>query len=254
MKSSASAPLGSWHGVADGDVRFGIGTWFGDVLVRFGYDLFEHEHPWDGEWIDDAFETAAIDLRATVAKLLRVLDEIDADDIDVERTPLRIDLALAYLDRIRQGVAVAVPCCFGTDGRALVSARTDPNDMATAVASLDSNVARALDEIVGLDLTVVTHDPDLYRIVDAGGARPPLPKAMARTRDASASTTASAIAELDAVLHRTCRAYDGVLLSLQHAIAHRAEDGPELLERWARTDWAVIGPATKGASDHLPLA
>ena len=40
------------HGVAGDDVRFGAATWFHDVLVRFGYDLFEHEHPWDGEWID----------------------------------------------------------------------------------------------------------------------------------------------------------------------------------------------------------
>ena len=48
------------HGVADGSVRFGAALWFADVLLRFGYDLPEHEHPWDGEWIDDEFERITI--------------------------------------------------------------------------------------------------------------------------------------------------------------------------------------------------
>ena len=222
------------------------------MLVRFGYDLFEHEHPWDGEWIDDAFEAAAIDLRSTVAKLLRALDEIDDVDIDVERTPLHIDLAVSYLERMRRDIAVAVPCCFGTDGRRLSDARGDLAAMAAAVTALDVDVARTLTEVCSIDLDFATHDPELFRIIDAAGERSPLPKATARLRATSTTTTRISVGQLDDALVHSCTAFDHVLASLQRAIARRAEDGSDLLQRWSRADWSVVGAATPAATRHLP--
>jgi hypothetical protein len=200
--------------------------------VRFGYDLFEHEHPWDGEWIDDAFEAAAIDLRATGAKLLRALDALDDD---VERGPLTVDLAVGYVQRLLDDLAVVIPNCFGTDGRS--SPRGD-------LAALGFPPPGALD--------FPTSSPGLYAVVDAAGARPPLPKAMARLRAESQAVTRAAIVSLDSALAVLCPWLDDVLVSLQKEIAARAEDGEDLLERWADPDWSVLGRPTPGALAHLP--
>jgi hypothetical protein len=200
--------------------------------VRFGYDLFEHEHPWDGEWIDDAFETAAIDLRATGAKLLRALDLVDDD---VERGPLTIDLAVGYLRRLLDDLAIVIPNCFGTDGRSLPRGDLD-----------------ALGFPPPVDLDFPTASPDLYAVIDAAGERPVLPKAMARHRSTSHDVTRAAIASLDSALATLCPWLDDVLVSLQKEIASRAEDGDDLLERWADPDWSVLGRASAGAVSHLP--
>ncbi len=200
--------------------------------MRFGYDLFEHEHPWDGEWIDDAFEAAAIDLRATGAKLLRALEQVDDD---VERGPMTIDLAVAYLARILDDLAIVIPNCYGTDGRTLPR-----GDLA----------ALGFPPPVALDFP--TSSPELFMVLDATGPRPSLPKATARLRAASQEVTRQAITALDAALAALCPWLDEVLDTLQREIAKRAQDGEDVLERWADPDWSVLGRATPAVAGHLP--
>ena len=44
-----------FHGIVRGEgVHFGMALWPYDLLLRFGYDLPENEHTWDGKWFDDA--------------------------------------------------------------------------------------------------------------------------------------------------------------------------------------------------------
>lgn len=235
VRSSAPTSLASarFHGVAGRDVRFGAATWFHDVLVRFGYDLFEHEHPWDGEWIDDAFENAAIDLRSAGAKLLRALDAISDD---VERGPLTIDLAVGYVHRILDDLAIVIPNCFGTDGRSLPR----------------GNLA-ALGFAPPVSLDFPTASPELFMVLDAAGATPALPKAAARLRVESQVITRAAIVALDSALSTLCPWLDDVLGTLQKEIAARAEDGDDLLERWADPDWSVLGRTSPAIRTHLPV-
>lgn len=214
-------------------MRFGAATWFHDVLVRFGYDLFEHEHPWDGEWIDDAFETAAIDLRSTGAKLLRALEWVDDDPL---QGPLTIDLVLAYLRTMLDDLAIVIPNCFGTDGRSMPR-----GDLA------------ALGFAPPVDLAIPTHSPELYMVIDASGPKPSLPKATARLLDESGVVTCEAVLELDGVLARLCEWLDDVVATLQREIASRAEDGDDLLARWADPDWSVLGRAIPAIAKHLPV-
>jgi len=220
VTSSVSPPLAaSWHGAGPaGEVRFGVCTWFGDVLVRFGYDLFEHEHPWDGEWIDDAFEASAIRLRSTGAKLVRALQRVRDDD------PLSIDLCVAYLRSILDDVAVCIPNCSGVEGRSL------PRGDLAALGFPPPEV-----------LSFPTHSPELYPVVDGAGATPALPKAVERVRRESAVVTADAVASLEKALGVLCPWFDSLLVTLQQRVAERAEDGPDLLARWSATDWSVIG-------------
>jgi hypothetical protein len=208
-----------------------VTTWFHDVLVRFGYDLFEHEHPWDGEWIDDAFETAALDLRATGAKLLRALGHVHDD---VESGPLSIDLCVAYLRRILEDLAVVIPNCYGTEGRAL------PRGDLTALGFTPP-----------VDLVFATSAPNLYSMLDAS-TTVTLPKALARARDESRVVTRAAIASLDDALAALCPWFDDVLDTLQREVAKRAEDGEDVLARWQEPDWAVVGPATPILQARLP--
>ena len=186
--------------------------------MRFGYDLFEHEHPWDGEWIDDAFESSAISLRSTGAKLVRALQRASADD------PLSIDLALFYLRAVLDDVAVCVPNCSGVEGRSL------PRGDLCALGFPPPDV-----------LSFPTHSPELFPVVDGAGDRPALPKAVARVRAESAEVTAAALVSLERALAVLCPWFDALLLELQRRVAARAEDGPDLLDRWSATDWSVIG-------------
>ncbi|HEX4906080.1 MAG TPA: hypothetical protein VFU93_11565 [Acidimicrobiales bacterium] len=219
--------------MAGDDVRFGATTWFHDVLVRFGYDLFEHEHPWDGEWIDDAFESAAIDLRSTGAKLLRALEWVDDDPL---QGPLTIDLVLAYLRRILDDLAIVIPNCYGVEGRSMPR-----GDLA------------ALGFPCPVDLDIPTHSPTLYMVVDAAGPKPSLPKATARTLDESGTVTIAAVVALDAALAQLCTWLDDVLATLQREIAKRADDGDDLLARWADPDWSVVCRAIPAIAKHLPV-
>jgi hypothetical protein len=258
------APAGTgssaFHGIAGDRVRFGVATWFADVLVRFGYDLPEHEHPWDGEWIDDAFEAAARDLRSTGSKLLRALARIDADrdgPAAAAELPLSVDLALGYLGRLVHGLTVALPCCYGVEGRALLPARgVGLERLAEALTPLDPRAAATLsppDEVSAiLGTPVPTASRELYPVIDAAGSRPPLPAALARTASSSLAVTVDAIGRLDRALAAACPWFDRILGTLQLAIAERAEDGDELVRRWCRPDWSVLGPATPAAVRHLP--
>jgi hypothetical protein len=201
--------------------------------VRFGYDLFEHEHPWDGEWIDDAFETAAKDLRSTGAKLLRALEWVDDDPL---QGPLTIDLVLAYLRRMLDDLAVVIPNCFGVEGRSLPR-----GDLA------------ALGFAPPVDLDIATHSPDLYMVIDAAGPKPSLPKATARVLDESGAVTIGAVVALDTAMDALCPWLDGVLDTMQRTIAERAEDGDDLLKRWADPDWSVLCRSTPMLAKHLPV-
>lgn len=232
VRSSARRPLARTHGIHGDVVRFGVATWFHDVLVRFGYDLFEHEHPWDGEWIDDAFETAALDLRSTGSKLLRALDRVHDDP---ETGPLTIELCVSYLRRVLDDLAVVIPNCHGVDGRSLPR-----GDLA------------ALGFPVPVDLDFATHTPELYALLDAS-SRPALPRAHARSIARSQAITRDAIASLDAALARLCPWFDDVVSSMQREIAKRAEDGDDLLARWANPDWSVLGRATPTLRARLPF-
>jgi hypothetical protein len=208
-----------------------VSTWFYDVLLRFGYDLFEHEHPWDGEWIDDAFEAAALDLRATGAKLLRALELVHDD---VETGPLSVDLCVAYLRRILDDLAIAIPNCYGVEGRAMPRGDLE-----------------ALGFPVPVDLSFATNSPELYALLD-GPTTPVLPRAHARAVAASQATTRAAIASLDDALAQLCRWFDEVLVALQREIGKRAEDGDDLVERWSNPDWSMLAPATPGTIARLP--
>jgi hypothetical protein len=94
--------------------------------------------------------------------------------------------------------------------------------------------------------------PELFMVVDAAGARPALPRAVARVRDASAVVTRDAVAAVDAALATLCPWLDDLLGSLQKEIASRAEDGDDLLARWADPDWSVLGRSTPSVASHLP--
>lgn len=251
ITSAAGSEVLRWHGAVGGEIRLGIATWFSDVLVRFGYDLFEHEHHWDGEWIDDAFEAAALRMRATATKLVRVLDGLTPATVDAEITPFRIDLALAYLRLLVDDVAIVVPCCFGTQGRSLEPHRHDLAALAAAVAVLDAELARALELPPGLDLRPPTHSPELFAVLDGPG-RATLPGATARMTDASRVITVASLLALDNALAELCPWFERVLAAVQRVVSERADDGDELLERWHHSDWSVVAADRPGAAIHLP--
>ncbi len=209
-------------------MRFGVSTWFADVLVRFGYDLFEHEHPWDGEWIDDTFERSALSLRSTGAKLLRSLDRVDVGD------PLTVDLPFLYLRSMLDDLAAVIPNCFGQEGRALPRGDLDALGFAPPVS-----------------LDVPTHSRELYAVLDAADT-PALPRATARIIEESRSITMAAIDALDDRLRLLSEWFDDVVLRCQKEIATRAEDGDALIERWQATDWSVVGRSTPNLMRRLP--
>ena len=101
---AAAAPVGpaSTHGIAGGRVRLGVATWFADVLVRFGYDLPEHEHPWDGEWIDDANASTV-----TVGSFLREASLVPAS-YDIVNTLWSLRWELIFTALLPVMIAVAV--------------------------------------------------------------------------------------------------------------------------------------------------
>ena len=230
--SSRRARLARWHGVAGADVRFGVGTFFNDVLVRFGYDLFEYEHPWSGEWLDDTYEATAKDLRSTSAKLVRALDAVHDD---AETGPLSVDLAIAYVRRVLDELAVVIPNCFGVDGR-----------------SLPRGDLVALGFEPPVDVTsIVTQTDDLYLVVDAGD-RTVLPGMHERVRSRSQAMTRKAITALDDALAALCPWFDDVVARLQREIASRAEDGDDLLQRWSDPNWTIVGRSRPNLARRLP--
>lgn len=266
-------------------VHFGLALWPYDLALRFSYDLPENEHMWPGEWFDDAFEDAALDIRASAAKLLHALVAMDealdalraadgeARDIatlreTVERAPLAIDLVIHYLERILNDLASIIPSCYGQEGRTLAGSRGSLEELATADALL--SVDAALPELlrpggawpagVGRFLRrgrtgFRTHQADLYVVADSPGYAASLPRAAARELAANARVTLDAGAEVDQALREVCGWLDGLLAHLIGAVCARSEEGPDLRERWARDDWSVLAerPAPVPALErHLP--
>jgi hypothetical protein len=258
----ASAPaVPRVHGLSPaGDaVHFGIAVWPYDLLLRFGYDLPENEHMWPGEWFDDTFEAAAMDLRSDAAKLVLAVratseaiaglaaaaGETPAPDVKalrraVETAPLALDLVVAYLARIRVSLAAIIPCCYGVDGQAFGDARGELGRMAglangavgdPALAGLLSHPPR---------LSLRTNRPDLYVVSGNEGFAAALPKSAARALRTSAAVTLEAASALGTLLADECAWLDRVLAHLQGIVAARAEDGPDLLERWADPAWSVV--------------
>ena len=251
-------------------VHFGLALWPYDLLLRFGYDLPEHEHRWEGRWFDDRFEVAAFGLRASAAKLLiaigrmdsavRRLDSATQARAAVEEAPLEMDLVVSYLRAVVDGVAEVMPCCFGSDGRALAVERGSLD------ALMHSSALRETDEITAglvvpptplcrvLARDFATHAPELYTVSGAAGDAPALPRAAASALAASASRTLAAADEVDAALHALCRWLDALLDRLIVVVCERAEDGPELAERWAEPDWSVLATTVpvEALRGHLP--
>lgn len=263
--------------VADGAaaVHFGLAVWPYDVLLRFGYDLPEHEHRWPGRWIDDRFEGAALDLRSAAAKLLIALPRMDEArarlrsdgrslaDVRraVETAPLDVDLVLTYLRRLVDGLAAVVPCCFGAEGRAMAVDRGSIEAMADSAAlrKLDETLAGLLDPPPAAARVLApgfaAHSAEVYVVSGAAGERPALPRAAQAALHQSAARTLAAAASIDAALAEMCPWFDAVLARLQAVVCLRAEDGPDLQERWGEPDWSVLATSVPIAAlrAHLPL-
>ena len=275
------------HGIAEAAaggsaVHFGMALWPYDVLLRFAYDLPEHEHRWEGRWFDDRFETAALAVRASASKVLIALTRMDqarqrlTAALDgsagggpsfaelrtaVEAGPIEIDLVIGYLHRLVDEIAAVVPCCFGIDGRAMAA------DRRSLAALVDSEVLRKSDEILA-DLLVpperlaavlstgfATHAAELYVVSGAAGDAPALPRASAAALAESATRTLAAAGHVSEAVRCACPWLDAVLDRLMSVVGERAEDGPDLLERWAEPDWSVL-PTSVPASAlraHLPV-
>lgn len=251
---AAEGPNGPWA------VHFGMALWPYDLLLRFGYDLPENEHVWAGKWFDDRFEQAALDLRATAAKLMLALRSLDAASQTlraaaalpgsdrgiaalreaVVQAPLPVDLVQHYLQRLLDDVAAVVPCCYGLDGRRLLAARTSLAALSAApgLASLDADLPRLLGSAPAVDL--VSHPPDLFVIASSGGYAAALPRAASRALLASAAVTIGASEAADRAVRALCSWLDGLLAHLQQVVAARSEPGPDLLARWAERDWSVL--------------
>lgn len=263
------------HGIAATAVHFGVGLWPYDLLLRFGYDLPEHDYLWDGRWFDDRFESAALDVRATTSKLLLALPGmvIACDRLAsvgdasaavirpaVEEAPLAVETVVNYLRRLCRDLATVVPCCFGTDGRSMINDRDSLTLLADSAAlhKLDETLADLLHPPPAvrnvIDAGWAAHLPEVYTIGAAGGDRPPLPGAAASALRASALVTLDAAGAVEDALRAACPWLDAVVDHLQSVVAARAEDGPDLLERWHELDWSVMATrAPLGVlARHLP--
>lgn len=264
------------HGIAATSVRFGFAVWPYDLLLRFGYDLPEHDHLWEGQWFDDRFESAALDIRATTSKLLLALPRMDAalDRLassssaapmallrpEVEEAPLAVEMVARCLERLTRDLAAIVPCCFGAQGRAMLDQRDSLSALAESLPlrKLDEALAdllhppHALRDVIAFGWAA--HLPELYTVAGAAGERPALPRAALAALRASAEVTIGAARDIDAALHAGGPWLDTVLDHLQAVVAARAEDGPELLERWGEADWPTVATRVplSALASHLP--
>ena len=264
------------HGIAGTTVQFGVALWPYDLLLRFGYELPEHEHRWPGQWFDDRFEAAAFDVRATAAKLLLALAEMDravgrlrsvgagagfatTREI-VESAPLTVDLVALYLRRMLDDLAAVVPCCYGDEGRAMADERDSIEALgeSEALRKTDEDLADLL--IVPGPLAAVVapgftaHTAELYAVSGGAGSAPALPRAASAALDKSAKRTHAAVTEIDGALTAAGPWLDAVLDHLITVVCRRAEDGPELRDRWAEPDWSVFATSApaEALADHLP--
>jgi hypothetical protein len=244
-----------------------MALWPYDLLLRFGYELPEHDYIWDGKWFDDRFEAAALDLRTTAAKLFLALPQLDAAVAALEAAldgplaglraasvwaPLTVDMAAAYLRRLCDGTAAVAPHCLGSVGRAVAG---DRNSLAAlvhspALAELDPALAGLLRPPPPLRRVIgrafATASADLYTVAGTAGDAPALPHSATKAMRQSAAVTRQAAGQVAEAVQSACRWLDDLLAHMQQQVADRAEDGADLLERWADDDWAVL-PGVTGA-------
>ena len=259
-------------------IHFGFAVWPRDLLLRFAWDLPEHEHIWPNDWFDDVFEAAALRLHSTAPKLIHAIAAIQppletlkdaalADELtreQVEQTPLQIDLALAYLSQMLDDTAAVVPHCYGAEGRILAEARAGIGALARgplgrldpalaallapngALAAPAAAFARPHIDANGLSSAgaPLPHSGDIYAITNAPGFENALPKAAARALRGSAAAAIAAADYIDAQLPPLCQWLDALLEHLLNAVCERAEDGPELRRRWAETNWSALQPVS----------
>jgi len=255
-------------------LRFGIALWPYDLLLRFAWDLPEHEHVWPDEWFDDVFEHAARDLRSLAPKLITALsamivpmDALKNAAINNELTrdltadaPLHVDLVLAYLARLLDHVATIIPHCYGQSGQALADGRgnlrrlvempleqIDPElpALLTPDGALPPEVeltASPSGAVSMNDGDVATHTQDLYAIINSPGFDAALPKATAHALRASADVTIAAADRVDAALPGLCDWLDRLLEHLIVRVCDRADEGDDLAERWRDSNWTVLQP------------
>ena len=245
-------------------IHFGVALWPYDLLLRFAWDLPENEHVWPNDWFDDVFESAAVRLRHTAPKLIHAIMamqppletlkyaalEGELSREQVERTPLQIDLILLYVGRILDDVAAVVPHCYGDDGRLLTAGRAGLSALARSpLGELDARLAALiapggeLPEAVAMFVDPpLTHSRDIYAIVNAPGFETALPKAAARALRESAAVTIDAADQIDRQLPGLCAWLDALLEHLIGVVCERAEEGDDLRERWAETNWSALQP------------
>ena len=173
--------------------------------------------------------------------------------------PLQVDLVLGYLVRILDCVATIIPHCYGQDGKALVSGRGNLRTLAalplaefdpalaklvTPDGSLPSGVAELAGPSLGAEIELgehpVPHSPDIYAIVHAPGFEQALPKTAARALRQSAEATITAADTIDRALPHLFAWFDQLIEHLIQQVCERAEEGDELRERWADSNWTVI--------------
>lgn len=245
-------------------IHFGAALWPYDLLLRFAWDLPEHEHVWPDDWFDDVFEAAALRLRRTAPKLLHALAALQpplealknaalSDELTrelVEQTPLQVDLALQYLADLVDDAAAAAPHCYGAEGRILADSRSGIEALACArLAELDPALAELI--APGGELhpaaaafargrAPIPHSRDIYAIVNAPGFADALPKAAARALRKSAAATVAAADHIDANLYPFCQWLDALLEHLIDAVCQRAEEGEDLRARWAEPNWSAL--------------
>ena len=88
----------------------------------------------------------------------------------------------------------------------------------------------------------LTHSRDIYAIVNAPGFETALPKAAARALRESAGVTIDAADQIDRQLPGLCAWLDALLEHLIGVVCERAEEGDDLRERWAETNWSALHP------------
>lgn len=240
--------------------RWGLGQWAHDVLVRFSYELVEHDHRWPGQWLDDVFAAAARELRdvghrldTAVGRFEQAADRLGAPswaNVDdavaaVAAAAGAYDHATGYLARALDASAAILPGAFGDDGRQLARRRRSIIDLGQdhePLCRLDPALpaivaeARTIREVVHTPVTAPEFEPAVAAL--RNGAR--LTGRVLAAAHESVPEVRAARAHLDRLATATYAVLDRALACSIEAVAARAEDGPELAERWHDRDWTVV--------------
>ena len=84
------------------------------------------------------------------------------------------------------------------------------------------------------------HTPAVYAVSAAAGDAPALPAAAKAALADSARSTLAAAAAVSKAVEAACPWLDAVLERLIAVVCQRAEDGPDVFDRWAEPDWSVV--------------